>query len=147
MTDIGVTGSVADRPASTPAAPGITGLHHVQLAGPSGSEAALRAFYVGVLGMTELDKPPVLAARGGAWFRAGSAELHLGVEEPFHAARKAHPGLVVSDIDHCAAVLELAGAAVEWDPNFPGHRRFYTADPCGNRIEILQPLQGPTGTG
>lgn len=121
--------------------PLVSGLHHTQLACPAGSEEVLRRFYVGVLGMTEVDKPPVLAARGGAWFRSGSAELHLGVEEPFRAARKAHPGLLVSDLDACAAALATADAPVEWDPDFPGHRRLYTADPVGNRIELLEPVQ------
>lgn len=75
------------------------GLHHVQLLTPVGGEDAARAFYAGVLGMTELAKPPVLAARGGAWFRAGGLELHLGVEEDFAPAREAHPGILVADPD------------------------------------------------
>lgn len=107
------------------------GLHHCQLACPAGAEDQLRAFYTGVLGMAEVTKPPVLAARGGVWFRSGSAELHLGVEEPFRPARKAHPGLLVDDIDATAARLTAAEAAVLWDPHFPGHRRLYTADPSG----------------
>jgi catechol 2,3-dioxygenase-like lactoylglutathione lyase family enzyme len=120
----------------------IEGLHHTQLACPKGAEAALRAFYVGVLGMIEITKPPVLAARGGAWFRSGTAELHLGVEEPFAPARKAHPGLVVSDLDGLITRLRTAGAPVEEDPNFPGFRRIYTADPVGNRVELLEPERG-----
>ena len=72
----------------------LTGLHHVQVACPAGSEDSLRAFYGGVLGMTEVTKPPVLAARGGAWFRSGGAEIHCGVEADFRPARKAHPGLL-----------------------------------------------------
>ncbi len=71
-------------------------LHHVQVSGPAGCEDAMRAFYVGVLGMTEVDKPERLRARGGAWFRAGSAEVHVGIEEGFAPARKAHPGLAVA---------------------------------------------------
>ena len=117
----------------------IEGLHHVQLACPAGSEDALRAFYVDLLGMVEIAKPPVLAARGGAWFRSGTAELHLGVEEPFAPARKAHPGLVVRDLDALSTRLAAAGAPVQEDPHFPGFRRIYTADPVGNRIELLEP--------
>jgi hypothetical protein len=41
----------------------------MQLAMPPGAEEAARSFFVGVLGLTEIEKPPVLAARGGAWFR------------------------------------------------------------------------------
>jgi catechol 2,3-dioxygenase-like lactoylglutathione lyase family enzyme len=114
-------------------------LHHVQLAAPRGSEEALRHFYGKVLGMTEVPKPPVLAARGGAWFRCGAVELHLGIEEDFRPARKAHPGIVVADIDALVRRLGEHGLGVEWDDNFPGFRRCYVADPHGNRLEFLQP--------
>ena len=115
------------------------GLHHVLLAIPAGSEDALRAFYVGVLGMAEVAKPPELAARGGLWVRADWLELHLGVEAGFRPARKAHPGIRVVDLDGLAAHLGDAGVAVDWDRTlFPGHRRCYVADPVGNRLEFIQ---------
>jgi catechol 2,3-dioxygenase-like lactoylglutathione lyase family enzyme len=113
-------------------------LHHMQLAMPRGDEQAARDFYVGVLGMTEIDKPPVLAARGGAWFRGGSVELHLGVEDDFRPARKAHPGIVVTDLDELVRQLVKAGQDVRWDTDFPGFRRVYAHDPFGNRLEFLQ---------
>ncbi|MFF4342495.1 VOC family protein [Kitasatospora sp. NPDC001540] len=114
-------------------------MHHVQLAIPPGGEDACRAFYVGILGMTELAKPPVLAARGGLWVRADDLEIHLGVEEDFRPARKAHPGIRVTDLDGLAERLTAAGVEVTWDGAFPGHRRFYAHDNCGNRLEFLQP--------
>lgn len=120
--------------------PMITALDHVQLAAPPGSEEILRAFYAGVLGMSEVPKPPVLAARGGCWFAAGPVQLHIGVEEDFRPARKAHPGLRVSGIGAYADRLESRGAAVVWDGDLPGHRRFYTDDPFGNRLEFLEPV-------
>jgi catechol 2,3-dioxygenase-like lactoylglutathione lyase family enzyme len=118
----------------------LTALHHVQVACPAGSEDALRAFYGGVLGMTELAKPAVLAARGGAWFRGGSAEIHCGVEADFRPALKAHPGLLTDQLDRLAAACEASGHPVTWDPHFPGHRRLYVSDPVGNRLELLEPL-------
>jgi catechol 2,3-dioxygenase-like lactoylglutathione lyase family enzyme len=114
-------------------------LHHVQLAIPAGGEVACRTFWSGVLGLAEIDKPPVLAARGGCWFRGGGLEVHLGVEEPFVPARKAHPGVLVSGLVGLAARLEAAGHDVQWDGEFPGHDRFYAADPFGNRLEFLEP--------
>lgn len=114
-------------------------IHHVQLAMPTGREDEARAFFVGVLGMTEIEKPPVLAARGGAWFRGGGVELHLGVEDAFVPARKAHPGLVVLDLDEAARRVATTGQDVAWDGEFPGFRRFYAHDPFGNRLEFLQP--------
>jgi catechol 2,3-dioxygenase-like lactoylglutathione lyase family enzyme len=114
-------------------------LHHVQLAIPPGAEDECRAFYVGVLGMTEIGKPPVLAARGGLWVRAAALEIHLGVEEDFRPARKAHPGILVTGLDDLAARLTAAGVEVAWDPHFPGHRRFYAHDNVGNRLEFLSP--------
>lgn len=114
-------------------------IHHVQLAIPHGGEDRCRAFWTGVLGMSELAKPPVLAGRGGCWFRGGDLEVHLGVEEPFVPARKAHPGLLVEGLSELARRLEQGGHAVTWDGEFPGHDRFYSADPFGNRLEFLQP--------
>ncbi len=122
-----------------------TGVHHVQLACPAGSEPQLRQFYGAVLGMTEVAKPPMLAVRGGAWFRSGGAELqgvvelHLGVEADFRPARKAHPGLLCADVDALSARLAAAGIPVRWDEDFPGYRRCYVDDPVGNRLELLQP--------
>ncbi|MEW2520271.1 glyoxalase [Actinacidiphila alni] len=121
------------------AVPGIAGIDHVQLAAPPGSEDRLRAYYTGVLGMTELTKPPVLAARGGCWFGAGSAVLHLGIEEDFRPARKAHPGIRVTGIFAYAKDLQARGAEVVWDYDLPGHSRFYSQDPVGNRLEFLEP--------
>lgn len=118
-----------------PAAPW---LHHVQLAIPAGGEDAARNFYTGVLGIPEVAKPAALAARGGCWFRIGTLEIHLGVEEPFRPAAKAHPGIRVGKLDELAGRLEAVGHSVRWDGHFPGHRRFYTDDPFGNRLEFLQ---------
>ncbi|MFG2650882.1 glyoxalase [Streptomyces sp. NPDC048436] len=117
----------------------LVAVDHVQLAAPPGSEALLRAYYVDVLGMTEIPKPPVLAARGGCWFRAGAVSLHLGIETAFRPARKAHPGLRVRDISVYAERLASRGASVVWDDALPGHRRFYSDDPVGNRLEFLEP--------
>lgn len=118
----------------------IRALHHVQLAAPAGSEPALRDFYAGVLGMTELSKPPALAARGGVWFTSGSVELHLGIEDDFRPARKAHPGLLVTDLAALVGRLTAAGHEATPDYLLPGFRRCYVNDPAGNRLELLEPL-------
>ncbi len=114
-------------------------IHHVQLACPPGSEDLSRSFYRDVLGLDEIAKPPELAKRGGCWFRGEGIELHLGVEQDFRPARKAHPGLLVTGIDAWAARLAAAGYPVGFDDNFPGMRRFYSEDPHGNRLEFLEP--------
>ena len=114
-------------------------IHHVQLACPRGSEPASRAFYRDLLGLAELTKPPVLAARGGCWFQGHGVELHLGVEEPFAPARKAHPGLLWLDLRQLAARLEAAGYPCAWSDELPGYDRFHTHDPHGNRLEFLAP--------
>jgi catechol 2,3-dioxygenase-like lactoylglutathione lyase family enzyme len=116
----------------------LVAVDHVQLAAPAGSEDALRRYYVDVLGMTEIPKPPVLAARGGCWFGAGEVQLHLGVEADFRPAKKAHPGLRVTGIEAYAARLKSRGASVTWDEDLPGYRRFYSEDPVGNRLEFLE---------
>lgn len=116
-------------------------IHHVQLACPPGTEEALRAFYIGVLGMREKPKPPALTVRGGCWFVSSTgAELHLGAEEDFRPARKAHPALIWPDLDDLAARLTAAGYPVHWaDEEIPGVRRFHTEDCHANRLEFLTP--------
>lgn len=114
-------------------------IHHVQLAAPPGSENEQRRFWRDVLGFDELAKPATLAGRGGGWFRREGIEIHVGVEHEFRPARKAHPGLLVDDLDRWAERLRAAGFEVIWDDDFPGMRRFYTADPFGNRLEFLEP--------
>ncbi|MEU5220061.1 VOC family protein [Streptomyces sp. NPDC020807] len=115
------------------------GLHHVQLSLPVGEEEVCRRFYVDVLGMTEIRKPPVLAARGGLWVRSDALEIHLGVEEDFRPVLKGHPGILVAELDALAERLTGRGVEVTWDGNFPGYRRFYVADCHGNRLEFLSP--------
>ncbi|MFI7009852.1 glyoxalase [Streptomyces sp. NPDC050145] len=122
----------------------IAGLDHVQLAAPVGSEELLRGFYGEVLGMTEIAKPAVLAARGGCWFSAGAVQLHLGVEEDFRPARKAHPGILVRGIEAFGERLAGFGVDVTWDAALPGYRRFYALDPVGNRLEFLEPERLPS---
>jgi catechol 2,3-dioxygenase-like lactoylglutathione lyase family enzyme len=114
----------------------IIGLHHVQLAMPIGGEDVARAFYCGVLGLVEVEKPEALSGRGGIWCDGPGLRLHLGVEDPFRPARKAHPALQVADLD--AAHSALAGHDATAISALPGLRRFYISDPFGNRIEILQ---------
>ena len=107
----------------------ILGIDHVQVAAPAGCEQAARAFYGGLLGLDELTKPPLLEARGGCWFRAGAQELHVGVEEPFAPAQKAHPSFLVSDLAALAAQLRAAGFEVVADEAIPGVERAYVDGP------------------
>ncbi|MGD0380760.1 MAG: VOC family protein [Acidimicrobiales bacterium] len=116
----------------------LVALDHVQLAMPRGREAQARAFYQDILGLGERPKPPVLAARGGCWFSNDRVTLHLGVDEDFRPARKAHPALVVEDLDALCASLDVAGHEVRFDDEVPGIRRCYVDDPFGNRIELIE---------
>jgi catechol 2,3-dioxygenase-like lactoylglutathione lyase family enzyme len=115
------------------------GLDHVQVAAPPGSEDDARRFYGELLGMTETPKPEALRARGGVWFACGGHQLHVGIAEPFAPATKAHPALLVrpDELDRLAQRLAAAGCEVKWDEAIPDTRRFYTADPWGNRIELV----------
>jgi catechol 2,3-dioxygenase-like lactoylglutathione lyase family enzyme len=116
----------------------VTGIDHVQVAAPPDCEAEARAFYGELLGLEELPKPAELAARGGCWFRAGVQELHVGVEQEFAPSRKAHPGFVVANLDELRRRLAASGITARDDDTIPGVRRFYTADPFGNRLEFRE---------
>jgi len=115
----------------------ITRLDHLQLAMPPGEEDRARAFFRDLIGMREDPKPGPLAGRGGCWFSCGGAIVHLGVEKDFAPQKKAHPAFCVLGLDELAQRLGAAGFPVVWDEALPGRRRFYTADPFGNRIEFI----------
>ena len=114
----------------------ITALDHIQLALPKDAEDLLRPFYV-LLGFTEVPKPIQLQGRGGFWMAAGQVEVHFGVDPNFTPATKAHPAFVVDDIDALADALTKAGHTVTWDTALPEVKRFFSADPVGNRIELI----------
>lgn len=117
----------------------VLALDHVQVAAPPDCEAEARGFYDGLLGLPEVAKPEPLRDRGGVWFQVGAQQLHVGVEESFTPAAKAHPALRVDPItlNQIARRLSAAGAEVKWDEALPEVRRFFTADPWGNRLEVL----------
>jgi catechol 2,3-dioxygenase-like lactoylglutathione lyase family enzyme len=111
------------------------GIDHVQLAIPVGSEDRAREFYVGVLGLTEVAKPPVMAARGGAWFEAGPTVVHVGADADFVPARKAHPALLVAGLE---AFIAQSSLEARWSDEIPGTVRCHVDDPFGNRIELVE---------
>jgi len=116
-------------------------IEHVQLAMPPNGEESARAFYVGVLGLTERPKPPRLAERGGVWFEQEGLKIHLGVQSDFRPAMKAHPALLVAGLDELIRRCEEAGAPVDRDEPLDGFRRAYVNDPFGNRIELMEPVE------
>ena len=118
----------------------VVGLDHVQLAMPAGGEAAARAFYADLLGIPEVRKPANLAKRGGCWFERGALKLHLGVEQDFRPARKAHPALLVSDLPALIKRLSDGGVQIVEDEALAGYARCFVNDPFGNRIELMEPV-------
>jgi len=118
-------------------------IDHVQLAAPPGSEAEARRFYVDLLGMEEIPKPAQLAGRGGVWFASGEVQIHIGIEEDFRQARKAHPALRCTDYDGLVKKLRAAGVEVREAQDIPGVRRAHIHDPFGNRIEVIAPPLQP----
>jgi|ERR1700733_2228810 len=119
----------------------IVGLDHIQLAMPPGEESAADSFYCDVLGFQRMPKPSHLEIRGGRWYVSNGVQVHLGVEQAFAPARKAHPGLVVSSLEKLKERLEGAGVAIVWDTQISGFDRFYVSDPFGNRLEFMQPIR------
>jgi catechol 2,3-dioxygenase-like lactoylglutathione lyase family enzyme len=117
----------------------IIGFDHIQLAMPEGREADARTFYAGVLGLSEVPKPPELAVRGGAWFENDSVRVHLGSDKDFRPGRKAHPGFLVRDLRSLVRDLREAGYEVGEDVLLDGYDRIFVSDPFGNRLEFLEP--------
>ena len=111
------------------------GIDHVQLAIPPGAEEVARSFYVDVLGLVEVPKPAAMEARGGAWFEAGDVRVHVGADEAFVPARKAHPAFLV---DGVRDLVESSGLDATWNHEIAGVERCHVADPFGNRIELIE---------
>lgn len=122
----------------------VRALDHVQLAMPAGGEEQATAFYAGVLGIARVPKPPHLEARGGCWFEDGPLKVHLGVDPQFNPARKAHAGLLVTDLPALVTALAAHGHLAHADEPLDGYDRVYVDDPFGNRLELLEPV-APTG--
>ena len=116
----------------------ILAIDHVQLAIPANSDREARDFYTGVLGLTEIPKPEPLAKRGGLWFEQASLKIHLGVEQDFIPARKAHPALLVDGLEELISRCQQSGYEVEAGESIKGYRRVYVSDPFGNRIELME---------
>lgn len=116
----------------------IRAIDHIQLAMPPGGEDLARSFYIGILGLKEVPKPPDLAKRGGAWFEQGAVKIHLGVEQDFRPAKKAHPALIVEGLAEVVARCEGFGSRVAPDVSFDGYKRAHIEDPFGNRIELME---------
>ena len=118
----------------------VTRIDHVQLTMPEGREKEARSFYEGLLGIPETPKPAHLAARGGCWFGSGDLKIHLGVERDFRPSKKAHPALIVRDLQQLVHALRTAGVQVVSDEPLEGYERVYAFDPFGNRIELMEPV-------
>lgn len=99
---------------------------------------AARAFYGGILGITEVPKPPDLAKRGGVWFERGSLKVHLGIEQDFRPAKKAHIAFAVADLGALAEALKTAGFDTIPAEPLDGRERAYSEDCFGNRLELIQ---------
>jgi len=116
----------------------VIGVDHVQLAMPAGREQEARAFYSGLLGIPERPKPEHLVVRGGVWFESAAVKVHLGVDANFRPARKAHPGLLVTNLKSVVARLRGAGHEIVAGEPLPGYEHVYVDDPFGNRLELLE---------
>ncbi|GLG02167.1 glyoxalase [Alicyclobacillus hesperidum subsp. aegles] len=115
-----------------------SGIDHVQLAAPKGSENEARKFFGDILGMAEIPKPANLATRGGVWFQAGIHQLHIGIQDDFVPAKKAHPAFHVKNLEALRERLVKHGVQVKEDEPLEGANRFYVDDPFGNRLEFLE---------
>lgn len=117
----------------------ITEIDHVQISAPPGSESSARDFFGRLLRLQEVEKPEALRARGGCWFQVGSRQLHVGIDDNFRPATKAHPAFAVTDLEALCKHLEGAGITCVWDHSIEGVRRFFAQDPWGNRVEFTEP--------
>ena len=114
----------------------ILALDHVQLSIPPGGEDRARLFYRDLLGFIEVPKPPDLAKRGGAWFEAGNAQIHISLEDMEAPLSRRHVCVLVDNLDHARQAMARHHIAIEEGGTAEGLTRFFVRDPVGNRIEI-----------
>lgn len=113
-------------------------IDHIQLAAPKESEEIARRFFIDVFGFVEIEKPESLKQKGGVWFQYGNIQVHIGIEEPFSPAQKAHPAFEVENLEELKRHLTNQDIRFTEDGHLPGANRIYINDPFGNRIEILE---------
>ena len=116
----------------------INGIDHIQITSPRGGEDRAREFYGGTLGMKEIPKPENLKGRGGCWFSCGHQEIHISIQEDHIPPKKAHPGLIVTNIEKLRERLISLKMEIKEEPPIEGRTRFFVNDPFGNRIEFLE---------
>jgi catechol 2,3-dioxygenase-like lactoylglutathione lyase family enzyme len=117
----------------------ILNFHHVQITVTKSEEPRARAFYCGLLGLTEIQKPPSLKSRGGIWLQLGDRQLHIGIEEnPNRSATKAHIAYEVDDIPAWRQKLQENNIHPLDSIPIDGHDRFEFRDPFGNRVEFIR---------
>jgi len=114
----------------------LDGVHHVSLV-VRDLEAA-RRFYVGVLGLDEIARPPFRFP--GLWLRSGAQEIHL-IERPgFAPPEGQHFAFRARGLDVLAARLAAQGIEVRGPIDVPGAgRQAFLRDPTGNLIELNEP--------
>jgi catechol 2,3-dioxygenase-like lactoylglutathione lyase family enzyme len=116
----------------------IIGIDHVQITVPASAVAEARAFYCGVLGLCEVEKPAALQERGGFWLQVGDRQVHVGIEEGVvRQATKAHVAYAVADVAGWRARLATVGVEILDGIPIPGRGRFEFRDPFGNRVELI----------
>jgi catechol 2,3-dioxygenase-like lactoylglutathione lyase family enzyme len=117
----------------------IKGIHHVQITVPKGAEPQAKAFYCGVLGLPEVEKPDSLKGRGGFWIKVGDRDVHIGTEDAFDRSKtKAHVAYEVTDVAAWRRRMMQAGIEPLESIPLEGYDRFEARDPFGNRIEFIQ---------
>lgn len=117
----------------------ILGIHHVQITVPLDDVEKAREFYIDLLGLTEIDKPESLKARGGFWLQVADKQVHIGIESDIDRhASKAHIAYQVADIAYWRQKLTVYGISIGESIPIEGYYRFECRDPFGNRIELIQ---------
>ena len=118
------------------------------------SPEAAREFYVGVLGLPEIPRPPTFTFPG-LWVQVGDRHLHLIGEASPGRTRETHPGyesreletgyashfaIEVDDLEAFLAGVRARGGAVVGGPRPRGDGvlQAYVADPDGNVVELMQ---------
>src|SRR4051812_28574953 len=102
----------------------VLGVQHVQVNVPSAEHERARDFYLGFLGLQEIARPREFSSIG-TWMRAGSFEVHIGLEDGIQRTTRAHIAYEVDDISEWREKTMRADIKITEQPKISGFERFH----------------------
>ncbi len=121
-------------------------IHHAAIVVPTDRLDEARRFYGDVLGLRETERPNADLDSPGVWYGLGETELHIQCRDDAPTDESDRPpAFIIGDVASLKDRLRERGAEVIDAPTLMGRERFFSRDPCGNRLEFMTLTDGSAG--